>query len=29
MFLSEIPVGYGGGSKHGDKSFDKNWVLEL
>ena len=23
MFLSEIPVGSGGGSKHGDKSFDR------
>ena len=21
--LSEIPVGYGGGSKHGDKRFDR------
>ena len=21
--IIEIPIGYGGGSKHGDKSFDK------
>ena len=25
--LSEIPVGFGGGSKHGDKRFDKMLVI--